>query len=459
MDIPLMAGAYSDYSPNINAQECLNLTPFMDTEENIPAFYGRPGLIAETELYADHPVRGIEKMGGALWAVVGNKLYKRTTAGVDAEKGTLDTTTGPVHFAVGEDKLFFTDGTSGYTVVADTFAKITDGDFPATPIGAIYIDGWYLTVKSGTGEFYQSALDDPTGWTSAGYAVAEGSPDNVQIPVNVNNDLWLIGDDTLEIWFDSGNVNLGTAFERVTGAIGYVGTGSPHSACVYNRTLYFIDQNRIARAAKGLDPQKISTRQIEYQWQQYSSVSDAIGYVIPFEGFEYLVFTFPTANATWVYNITTGLWEKWASYATDGRFRGTCYSYFNGKHLVGDHTSGKLLKLSSANYQDDGNAITRRITTRKISGGGFYLIHHNFEIELEPGHGTLALALTWSDDGGTTWSTGSTKTLANADYDAQAKWLRLGQGKNRIYKIATTSNAKIAIKGIAHAEISATSRR
>jgi hypothetical protein len=454
-----MAGAYSDYSSNINAQECLNLTPFVDEQEGIPAFYGRPGLSVETTLYADNPVRGMAQMGGALWAVVGARIYKRTIGGTNTNKGTLDTNTGVVHFAAGDgSKLFFVDGTEGYTIVADTFAKIDDADFPANPVSCAYIDGYYIVNSGGTGDFYISALDDPTSWTAAGYATAEGDPDNLQRIVNVNNDLWLIGKSTIEIWFDSGNATF--PFERITGAIGYVGTNSPHSACVYNRTLFFIDSFGIARAARGLDPERISTRQIEYQWAQYTTLADAIGYVIPFEGDEFLIFTFPTGHATWCYNIKTGLWSKWESYdAIDGRYRGTCYQFFNNEHLVGDHSNGKLLKLSSGVYQDEGNAITRRITTRKVTGGGARLVHHSFEAEVEPGHGELALALTWSDDGGTSWASGSTITLANEDYDAIApRWRRLGRGKNRIYKLSSTSNAKTAIKGVAHVEIEPTKR-
>lgn len=455
-----MAGAYAGYSSNINAQVCLNLIPFIDREENEPAFIGRPGLKSETELYASNPVRGSALMGGDLWVAVGNRIYKRTTGGSNTNKGTLDTASGPVHFAAGYgDKLFFTDGTSGYTITSDTFAKITDADFPTNPTGAAYIDGWYITAKGASGDFYLSDLDNPTSWSATRYSNAEGDPDDLQIPINHNNDLWLLGATTMEIWFDSGAASF--AFERITGAIANVGTGSPHSAASWNRTLFFLDNFGIVRAAKGLDPQRISTPQIEYQLQQYTTLADAIGYVVPYEGHEFYVLNFPTANASWAYDITTGLWSKWASYSTDGRFRGACYSKFNGKHLVGDHSNGKLLELDNATYQDDSNAITRTITTRKVNIDGRYLIHNNFKVGLEPGHGEIALALTWSDDAGHTWATGSTKTLANTDYDAIAKWSRLGMSKldGRIYKLSTTSNAKIAIKAVAHGDLTVTNRR
>lgn len=453
-----MAGAYAGYSENINAQECLNLIPFLDREENQPAFVGRPGLKSETELYAANPVRGKLEMGGALWIAVGDKIWKRTTGGTNTDKGTLQTSSGPVHFAAGDgSKLFFTDGNSGYTITSDTFAKIADVDFPASPIGAAYIDGYYITAKGSSGDFHISGLDDPTSWGATDYSTAEGDPDNLQIPINHNNDLWLFGASTMEIWFDSGNATF--PFERITGAIANVGTGSPHSVASWNRTLYFLDNFGIVRAAKGLDPQRVSTPQIEYQLQQYSTIADAIGYIVPFEGHEFYVLTFPTANATWALDITTGLWSKWASYSNDGRFRGNCYAKFNGKHLVGDHTNGKLLELDNATYQDEGNAITRRVTTRKVAGDGRFLLHHSLDVDFEPGHGEITAALSWSDDGGQNYATGSSKTLANTDYDARANWTRLGRSKARIYRISTTSNAKIAIKGVAHGDIRPTNRR
>ena len=267
---------------------------------------------------------------------------------------------------------------------------------------------------------------------------------------------------TLELWFNSGNATF--PFERITGAVARVGTCAPHSGAIYEKSLFFLDENRKVRVSKGLDPVTVSTPQIEYKIQQFATVTDAIGYIIPYEGHVFYVLNFPTSEFpvthTFVYDITTNLWSQWTGNSATVRFRGNCYSYFNYQHLIGDRANGHLLELDNATYQDySANAITRRIVTRSVSQDNRYLLHRGIEIDAEPGEGELALKLTWSDDAGHNFSTGSTITIANADYDGRFKWHRLGYAKNRIYKLETTSNAKVVIKGTAYGDIHPMNRR
>ena len=456
MDILLVAGSYEGFSPNINAQQCVNLIPFYDKEADTYGLIGRPGLDNAVRIYTGaNPVRGMAVMGGKLWLAIGDRLYSRTTGGSNTNEGTLDTSDGPVDFAVGDgNKLFFTDGTSGYTVVSGSFAKITDADFPAGPVGAVHIGGWYITAESGTGNFWVSDSDDPTSWAATSYAVAEANPDNLITVKEVDGNLWLVGEKGYEIWFNSGNTDF--PFEAITNATTKIGGLNPYAWAVYEKTAFFVDSQAKARAATGAGTRVISTPQIEYKIAQ-ETVTDIVAFVIPFEGHVFVLFISRDAGESWCYDLTTGLWSTWTAFSGSTAFNVWCYQYFNNQHIVGNWAIGDIYELNSSEYQDDGNDIKRYIVTRKTPGNRIYKLttesnakialngkarleakptnrpgwftHSRFEILAEPGHGTMAWELKWSDDSGHTWSTGSTRTMANADYDAKAIWNRLGMAR------------------------------
>ena len=56
-------------------------------------------------------------------------------------------------------------------------------------------------------------------------------------------------------------------------------------------------------------------------------------------GHAFYVLVFPTADKTWVYDITTGHWHQWMWLDTNGdehRHRANCYALVAGVPVVGD---------------------------------------------------------------------------------------------------------------------------
>jgi hypothetical protein len=66
----------------------------------------------------------------------------------------------------------------------------------------------------------------------------------------------------------------------------------------------------VAFLATGYVPQRISTAAIEKAWGAYSTVWDAVAYSCIMDGHEFWAISFPTANATWVYDATLGEWHQ-----------------------------------------------------------------------------------------------------------------------------------------------------
>ena len=106
---------------------------------------------------------------------------------------------------------------------------------------------------------------------------------------------------------------------------------------------------------QGYNFQTISPRPFQ-QDLQYSTVSDAFAYIYTEAGHEFYVLTFPTGDATWVYDLTTGFWHQRASYdpimGVFHRHRSNCCIDFGGQRIVGDALNGNLWIMSRNVYVD-----------------------------------------------------------------------------------------------------------
>ena len=61
----------------------------------------------------------------------------------------------------------------------------------------------------------------------------------------------------------------------------------------------------IVYRANGYTGTRVSTHAVEWQIQRYGDMSDAIGYAYQQDGHTFYVLTFPSADATWVYDAAT----------------------------------------------------------------------------------------------------------------------------------------------------------
>ena len=128
----------------------------------------------------------------------------------------------------------------------------------------------------------------------------------------------------------------------------------------------------IAYRTSGSTFQRISTHAVETAWQQYPKISDAVSFAYQENGHTFWVVTFPSAQATWCYDVATGLWHRRGFWnVMNGTFQAAlpfCHTFNFGKHLVGDRASGKTYVMSSPtqtgggwNFVTDNGAPIRRL--------------------------------------------------------------------------------------------------
>lgn len=460
MRVPLVGGHYKGRSLNLNAQETINFYPILDQESGKyeSALVGCPGTAVFCNLSLDVEIRGLHVMGSYLYAIGGSTLYKIDTTGTEtAQTGTLSTSSGMVYMADDGTNLMIVDpGVEGYvyTVASGTMTAIADADFP-TPSSLTWQDGYFIISKDAADEFYISDTYTPTSWVATEYAAAEGKPDILQRVFMDHLQLWLIGKETTEVWYNSGNATF--PFERISGAFIQHGTSAPASVAAGDNAVFWLNQDNQVLRADGFSPRIISTRQLEYQFSQYSSVTDAKGFCYVQDGHTFYVLIFPTGNETWAYDCATTLWHQRQSWpilsdGNQGRHRANCYAFFNNKHLIGDYRNGKIYEWKLDTYDDDDGAQAIRASRvwQVIHQDRKNLFFNQLEVEVEAGIGLYTgqgsdpqIMLSWSDDGGHTWSNEHWLGMgAIGEYKKRAVWRRLGRSRNRNFKISISDPIK-----------------
>ena len=437
----------------LSAQQIVNLyaeAAPKDAKSQV-VLYGTPGIKDFATTVGDGPIRGVHDFAGTLFTVSGNTLYEVDPAGSETSRGTINTTTGPVsmsHNQASAAELIIVDGADGWIyTVAGGLVQITDGDFFAADV-VDFQDQYFILNRSGTGQFFLSDLNAGTVYTATDIATAEGDPDNLISLISNHRELWLFGAKTIEVWYNSGALDF--PFSRFEGAFLERGCAAAFSVAEDFNTVFWLAEDRIIYRAVGYTPERISQHGIEEAIRKYAVISDAEAFIYTMAGHKFYVLTFPAEKATWVYDITTGLWHERESFGL-GRWRVSAYVNIYGKHLVGDFQDGKIGELDLDTYQEYGSTMQGVAAGPPVYDDRQRIFHRRFELDIEAGVGLTSgqgsdpqVWLDWSDDGGRTWSARKPfRSMGKIGaYGQRLRWLCLGQARQRIYRLTVSDPVK-----------------
>ena len=460
---PFLGGSYTGRSSDLNAQRTINYYLELDNKEgkSPKALIGTPGLVGFANSNRVATVRKMHVFGDSLYAVIGSKVFKSTTGGVLTSLGTLGSSSGNIWMAdngVTGNQLMIVDGSDNkgyiYNQSTEVFGVITDPDFPDAS-SLTFQDGFFIVTEAGTQKFFISKSFDGTDWDALDFESTAGEEDDLVSCISDHREIWFFGTATTEVWYREFTTSF--PFGRKIDDIIQRGCGAAASIAREDNTIFWLDEQGMARRAVGYVPQIISTPQIHFQWAKYSTFADAIGYTYIQEGHTFYVLTFPTGNATWVYDVSTDEWHERASYPTpyDNRWRGNCYAFFDNKRLVGDHANGKIYELDLDTFTDDGKIIKAIRQCQVIHSDRKLVFTDRLEIDHQSGVGLVKgqgvdpiVVLDWSDDGGQTYSNEHWKSLGKiGEYTKRTYWNRLGRSRNRIYRETITDPVRRVIVG------------
>ena len=463
MKIPFVGGTYQARSLNASAQRALNC--YLEMDQGNPrapaALYGTPGLALRFTL-GDAPVRGVIRQGDFCYWVAGDSVYKVATDYTATLLGTISTSTGRVGLASNGTEVLIVDGVGGWLATASALTAITDPDFPAGVTVAEFQDTFFLVAGDGSQKFYISETPNSgAAWNGTDFASAEGSPDNTITIKSSHREIWLGGADSFEVWVNTGEGD----FPFVRSGNTFIETGCAAAGTLQklDNTVFWLGQDGrgglMVFRADGYTPKRISTHALEQAIQGYAAFDDAFAYTYQMDGHSFYVLTFPAGDATWFYDVASGMWFEWSwrdpATNTDHRHRSNCHVYFNGEHLVGDWETGAVYALDLETYTDNGDPIRRLRATQAMNEEGRRLFFEELVIDMETGVGTQIgqgvnplLMLRYSNDGGHSWSNIKTKGMGvSGEYGKRVKFGPTGSGRNRCWEVSCTDPVKWAVFG------------
>ena len=366
-----------------------------------PAFLNRaPGLKFQQTIGVG-PIRALwahQTNGSNFYVVSGNEVYKvPSLTGTPVKIGDVSGT-GPVSIADNGVQLFFACNPASYVYndVTGVFVQITDVDFPGA-VTVQYLDGYFIFNEPNSQRLWATSLLDGTMIAPLDFASAEGSPDGVVAVAVDHRELWVFGTDTVEVWYDAALIDFPLA--PIQGALNEIGCAAAFSIAKLDNALFWLGADArgfgIVYQNKGYSGVRVSTHAIEYAIQQYTTISDAVAYTYQQEGHAFYVLNFPSANATWVYDVATQAWHERAGFLNGAftRHRSNCQCNFANNTVVGDFENGNIYTLDLDIYADNSNIQKWLRSWRALGPGENNLkrsTHHSLQLDAETGVGLNA---------------------------------------------------------------------
>jgi hypothetical protein len=457
--IPFATNSYSSKSLPVSAQRVVNCYAEKEPPDakTQVAVFGTPGMV-NFATCGTGPVRGFTFMGGTAYVVSGQRLYSLTSAGVATDIGGAIAGAAVVSMANNGTQVCIVNGINGYIwSLTSGFQVITDPNFyPANT--TTFFDNYFVFDKANTNFFFISNSLDGTTYSGTDFAAAEVSSDYVLSIVNQQENLLIFGQKTIESWYDAGAVNF--PFQRTGASTIERGCAALRTPIKEDNSVFFLGDDLMFYRLNGVQLLRVSTHAIEQAWQSYSTVSDAYTFSYTFEGHKFVNLVFPTANASWVLDISTGYWHERESWDQNnnsfGRWRGNCCLMAFGKILIGDAYSGQIGYLDAGTFTEFGNTMRALMISPPIHHERQRIYISTFELDVDSGEGLNTgqgsdpqIMMDYSKDGGRTFiNLQAWQSVGKIGaYLQRCRWFRLGESRQWSLRIMISDPIKRVILG------------
>jgi hypothetical protein len=437
--------SYKAKSGLISAERMLNcyaeITPQTSPFPNM--VLGTAGLTVWKDTGVSLPVYGMRVMGENLYVVVGDKVYKIDSSKTVTLLGNITTEIGNVIMTDNGDQVTIQlpNGITYYcTPTASSLAQITDGDFNDS--GSVTtLDGFTISALLNSNEFQWSDVNTTQNWNALNAATVEANSSKIVRVYQNNLELWFFKEDIIQVFYNTGSGS--PLFQRKEGVYIEKGCASKYSIATMDNSFFFLGNDRIVYQTIGYQLKPISTFPISQEIETYTIIDDAIGFTYVQDGHKFYCLTFPSANKTWEYDITTELWHERESVnnsGVDGRWRANCQAYFAGKNLVGDFQTGIIYEIDPDVYKENETVIKREIIGTTMFKNFARMSLNKFVVMMDTGIGIATgqgvdpqLVGRFSDNGGKTYTDELWQSIgAEGSFLTEVFWTKIG-GKARSF--------------------------
>ena len=453
--------SYKAKSGLISAERMLNcyseITPQTSPFPNM--VLGTAGLTVWKDTGVSLPVYGMRVMGENLYVVVCDKVYKIDSSKTVTLLGNITTEIGNVIMTDNGDQVTIQlpNGITYYcTPTASSLAQITDGDFNDS--GSVTtLDGFTISALLNSNEFQWSDVNTTQNWNALNAATVEANSSKIVRVYQNNLELWFFKEDIIQVFYNTGSGS--PLFQRKEGVYIEKGCASKYSVATMDNSFFFLGNDRIVYQTIGYQLEPISTFPISQEIETYTTIDDAIGFTYVQDGHKFYCLTFPSANKTWEYDITTELWHERESVnngGKDGRWRANCQAYFAGKNLIGDFETGIIYEIDPDVYKENEAVIKREIIGTTMFKNFARMSLNKFVVMMDTGVGIATgqginpqLVGRFSDNGGKTYTDELWQPIgAEGSFLTEVFWTKIG-GKARsfIAKLNYSEPTKFHIVG------------
>ena len=455
-------GAYTMRSAAIDNEACINLYPETVDSQSSPkraVLYGTPGLFSQVTA-ADAISRGMFSQDGRHFTVIGATLYELTITGSApagtlvvqlTSRGTVANNSSLVYFAsngAGGNQLAISSAGSLYmfnlssnTLSAAISLPLTNAAGPV-----VFLNSYFLLLEVNSLKVWFSAFEDGTSWDGLDYFTRSNTSDNLVGMVAWHDYVRVFGSKTSEFFYNVGEAD--NPFLPYPGSITMDGAVGATTIAVIGDSIVWLSRNehnvvRMLQATFGAS-KIISTPAVEFALAGYTSVTDSEVLVYEQEGHPFAIWTFPTADVAWAFDLREGKWHQrlgWNNVTCSyyrWRARGCCAPGGGSQAvLVGDYVTGDIHLLSLDRFDDNGTLIRRQRRAPYVSDENQWLFLDQVELGIQSGVGLASgvgvnatLNFHVSRDSGQTYSPNVPASMGLAGATKhRAIWRRLGRAR------------------------------
>lgn len=272
------------------------------------------------------------------------------------------------------DQVMITSGGDGYifTLSTNAFAAIADVDFPTNEaVMCEFFAGYFFVLVADSREIRWSALEDGTSWDPLDVFQRSWAADNIAAIKRLGTDIKLLGLQTSETLYATGDV---AVFAPAPGSLMEHGCVAPFSVVRIetngvDTTLAWLSQSErgagLAVISRGMSGEVISTYAIaRYEQLRKGQMTQVKAFALQMDGHvnyvmntgEFVDDTVPQFTFTPVFDFTEQDWHdraQWDSTECVWKpWRVSCHVYAFNKHYGGDRLTGSVYELSQDYLED-----------------------------------------------------------------------------------------------------------
>lgn len=438
----------------IGSQRSINWFPVKPEREGDPWYLrGTPGLeLLDTLPHANQ--RGWHVHAGRQFVVAGARVYEVYADGSSFDWGKINSVRGRVVMASLLNVIVIGDGAGFYALdlTAGTVTAIADA-----PRGRFCVFfNQRILYQGENGQVFYSELNDATDIPGLNFFTAESLPDEIVAITTTEDQIWLHGPDSTEVWYDSGDAD--NPFARIPGGVVYSGCAHPFTAIRVDNSVWWVEKDKegagIVRRSNGFTAMRVSTSAVERFIAQSEEVT-AFSYME--EGHTFIQFNSETGS--WALDLKTNEWAEraWLNPATgeQERQRQEFHAFVYGVHLVGDYETGKIYRMGLDLYSDAGDEIRRTRVSPHVQRDGAPIAIYELFLDFATGvgldgegQGTDPLVMLRVAKNGAAFGDELTTSLgAIGRFGTQARFHRLGVGRDWLFEVSVSDPVFAAFKG------------